>query len=198
LLALTAVRGGEIRGATPEEFEGLGGATPIWRIPPATRMKTAREHVVPLAAQAVQTVLAAQSLLGPRPRLLFPSVRHAHRPMSENAIGYLLNRAGYHGRHVPHGFRAAFSTIMNERYREDRAVIDLMLAHAPRDRVEAAYNRAAHMERRVELAQKWANTLLEGMPDPWELIGLPRRQDSNLSSRSRCATLRRPRHDDGG
>lgn len=27
---------------------------------------------------------------------------------------YLLNRAGYHGHHVPRGFRAAFSTIMNE------------------------------------------------------------------------------------
>lgn len=33
--------------------------------------------------------------------------------MSENALGYLLNRAGYHGRHVPHGFRASFS-IVNE------------------------------------------------------------------------------------
>src|SRR3546814_16346737 len=46
--------------------------------------------------------------------LVFPNNRHPHRPMSENAIGYLLNRAGYHGHHVPHGFRASFSTIMNE------------------------------------------------------------------------------------
>jgi hypothetical protein len=36
------------------------------------------------------------------------------KPISENTIGYLLNRVGYHGHHVPHGFRAAFSTIMNE------------------------------------------------------------------------------------
>lgn len=59
--------------------------------------------------------------------------------MSENAIGYLLNRAGYHGHHVPHGFRAAFSTIMNEWAKEqgrpdDREVIDLMLAHVPATR----------------------------------------------------------------
>ena len=33
--------------------------------------------------------------------LAFPNARHAHRPMSENAIGYLLNRAGYHRRHAP-------------------------------------------------------------------------------------------------
>src|SRR3546814_1224889 len=61
--------------------------------------------------------------------------------MSENAIGYLLNRAGYHGRHVPHGFRAAFSTIMNEwaerqGKKHDRKIIDLMLAHIPKERSE--------------------------------------------------------------
>ena len=78
--------------------------------------------------------------------------------MSENAIGYLLNRAGYHGHHVPHGFRAAFSTIMNELAeregkKHDRMIIDIMLAHVPKDRVEGAYNRAAYMPRRRELAQ---------------------------------------------
>ena len=56
--------------------------------------------------------------------------------MSENAIGYLLDRAGYHRRHVPHGWRATFSTLMNERHRADRQVIDPMLAHAPKDKVE--------------------------------------------------------------
>ena len=54
--------------------------------------------------------------------------------------GDLLNRAGYHGHHVPHGFRAAFPTIMNEwAEREgkehDRKVIDLMLAHVPPETV---------------------------------------------------------------
>src|SRR3546814_3489762 len=73
----------------------------------------------------------------------------------------LLNRAGYHGRHVPHGFRAAFSTIMNEWAKvhgrpDDREVIDLMLAHVPTNKVEGAYNRAAYMERRRELAIIWA------------------------------------------
>ena len=65
--------------------------------------------------------------------------------MSENAIGYLLNRAGYHSRHVPHGWRATFSTIMNERFGDDRHVIDLMLAHAAKDKTEAAYNRPRYV-----------------------------------------------------
>ena len=71
--------------------------------------------------------------------------------------GDLLNRAGYHGHHVPHGFRAAFPTIMNEwAEREgkehDRKVIDLMLAHVPPETVEGACNLAAYMPRRCELA----------------------------------------------
>ena len=101
-----------------------------------------------------------------------------HRPMSENAIGYLRGRAGYHGHHVPHGFRAAFSTIMNEwaeRHGKphDRKVIDVMLAHVPKDKIEGAYNRAAYMPRRRELATIWANMLSEGLPDPVALVDRP-------------------------
>jgi integrase len=173
LLALTVVRPGEIRSARWGEFEGLDGPAPLWRVP-AERMKMGREHLVPLACQAVEVLQAARRLTGRGP-LVFPNARHAHRPMSENAIGYLLNRAGYHGRHVPHGWRATFSTVMNERHRADRRVIDLMLAHAPDDKTEAAYNRASHLERRRELAQLWADMLLEGAAGAAALTEGPRR-----------------------
>jgi integrase len=120
MLALTAVRPRKLRGAEWAEFEDLDGKLPLWRIPSA-RMKgdldrkeeMGGDHLVPLAPQAVAVLRAIWPLTGEGP-LVFPSNRHAHRPVSENAIGYLLNRAGYHGHHVPHGFRAAFSTIMNE------------------------------------------------------------------------------------
>ena len=127
--------------------------------------------------QALAVLRAVWPLTGEGP-LVFPSNRHAHRPMSENAIGYLLNRAGYHGHHVPHGFRAAFSTIMNEwAEREgkehDRKVIDLMLAHVPTGKVEGAYNRAAYMPRRRELAMAWADMLSDGLSAPSVLLDLP-------------------------
>jgi integrase len=168
LLALTVVRPGELRAARWVEFEGLGGAEPLWRVP-AERMKMKREHLVPLSRQAVAVLDAVRPLTGRCP-LVFPSARHAHRPMSENAIGYLLNRAGYHSRHVPHGWRATFSSVMNESHRSDRHVIDLMLAHAPQDKTEAAYNRALHMARRRELAQEWADMLLEGAADLSDVV----------------------------
>lgn len=184
MLALTAARPSELRGAEWAEFEDLDGKLPLWRIP-SVRMKgdldrkeeINGDHLVPLAPQAVSVLRAIWPLTGGGP-LVFPSNRHAHRPMSENAIGYLLNRAGYHGHHVPHGFRAAFSTIMNEwaeRHGDphDRKVIDLMLAHVPKDKVEGAYNRAAYMPRRRELAVIWANMLSEGLPDPVLLVDRP-------------------------
>jgi len=139
----------------------------------------AYEHLVPLSRQAVEALAAIRPLTA-RFNLVFPSARHAHRPMSENAIGYLYNRSGYHGRHVPHGWRAAFSTIMNERAERlgragDRAIIDLMLTHVPTNKVEGAYNRAAYMDRRREIAQEWADLLMEGTPPAEELLKCPRR-----------------------
>lgn len=183
-LALTAVRPSELRGARWDEFENLNGDEPLWRIPTA-RMKgdlarkeeVGGDHLVPLTSQAIAVLKAVWPLTG-EGVLVFPSARHMHQPMSENALGYLLNRAGYHGHHVPHGFRAAFSTIMNEwaeRHGKegDRAIIDLMLAHVPKGKVEGAYNRAAYIPRRRELAQVWAEMLCEGLPAPFVLVQRP-------------------------
>ena len=47
----------------------------------------------------------------------------------------------------------------------DREIIDLMLAHVKGD-VEAAYNRAAYMPRRRQLAQEWAKLLNVDLKDP--------------------------------
>lgn len=194
LLALTAVRPSELRGAEWREFEDLNGKLPLWRIP-AARMKgdldrkdeLNGDHLVPLTPQAVAVLRALYPLTG-NGTMLFPSSRHGQKPMSENAIGYLLNRAGYHGHHVPHGFRAAFSTIMNEwAEREgkehDRRVIDLMLAHIPKEKVEGVYNRAAYMPRRRELATIWADMLSEGLPDPVVLVERPAKETARYTRR---------------
>ncbi|WBO22287.1 tyrosine-type recombinase/integrase [Sphingomonas abietis] len=177
LLALTAVRPGELAGARWAEFSGLDGPAPLWTIP-AERMKGDKdrkseeygEHLVPLSRQAVDVLRVLRPLTG-HLALCFPGERHVHRTISDATLNQLLRRAGYYQRHVPHGFRAAFSTYMNdrpkgERHEGDRAVIDLMLAHVPKDKVEGAYNRAGYMDRRRELAQEWADLLLDGFWPP--------------------------------
>jgi integrase len=182
LLALTVLRPGAFRGTPWSEFAGVEGTDePVWRVP-AARMKLKLEHkddeardfLIPLSRQAVEAVAAARKITG-RGIYVFPNGRHPHKPMSENAISYLINRAGYHHRHVPHGWRSTFSTVMNEKHKADRHIIDLMLAHVPKDKVEGAYNRAAYLQRRRELAQEWADMLLDGLPSADDLLLLPRR-----------------------
>ncbi|MDK1489411.1 integrase arm-type DNA-binding domain-containing protein [Sinorhizobium sp. 7-81] len=179
LLALTALRPGTLIATPWLEFNGV--IDDVWQVP-AARMKlkrkhkaeSARDHLVPLSWQAREVIEALRTITGRGP-LAFPNTRHSHKPMSENAIGYLLNRVGYHHKHVPHGWRSTFSTLMNERDPADKPVVDLMLAHIPKDKVEGAYNRALHLVRRKELAQIWADMLLEGMPPAVALLEGPRR-----------------------
>lgn len=182
LLALTAARPGVIRLAAPEEFEDLDGPAPLWRIP-ADKMKLTRERkrdatfefVIPLSAQAVEVVLAALTLSSPTSTWLFPSVTKRKVPISDSTLSGLYLSSGWRGVHVPHGWRATFSTVMNERAAiedrpGDRAVIDLMLAHV-QEGVEAAYNRALYMPRRRELAQAWADLLMKDMAPARDLLG---------------------------
>lgn len=170
LLALTAARPGMVQMAEAKEFENLDGAEPIWRVP-AAKMKLrlaeseqeAMDFIIPLSTQATALVQAAIRA-AKKNKYLFHSARHSNQPLSENALNVAYRRVlGWEGRHVPHGWRASFSTIMNERALDngqagDRQIIDLMLAHVPSG-VEGRYNRAAYMPRRRQIAQEWADLL---------------------------------------
>lgn len=178
LLALTVVRSTELREMTWDEVDG-----DIWTIP-AARMKrteirkeTNEPHIVPLSKQALETLEVVRQFTGHQ-SFVFLSVSNRSeklKPMSENAMGYLLNRAGYHSRHVPHGFRVSFSTIMNEHFPRENYLFEKMLSHQEKNKVEAAYNRAQHLERRKEYFQFWADLLFEGLVSPAALIPLARR-----------------------
>lgn len=185
LLALTGSRPGPLRSAQAGEFFDLDGAEPRWVVP-AGKMKlglaeseqAAYDFTVPLSRQTVELVKLAIEEADGRP-YLFPGPARAHRPITENTLGKAYRDSpAFSGRHVPHGWRSTFSTIMNERASDldragDRAVIDLMLGHKPSG-VEATYNRAAYMKRRREIAQEWADLLCEGLAPIEDLTAGPR------------------------
>jgi NAD(P)-dependent dehydrogenase (short-subunit alcohol dehydrogenase family) len=86
-------------------------------------------------------------------------------------------------KHVPHGWRSVFATIMNERHPADQQVIDVMLAHAGgKGAVERLYNRSKHFDRARELTNEWADLLLAEAPDPWTLVGLSAPRGDNVVS----------------
>lgn len=170
-LALTAVRLDSVRGMRWGELEDLDGDQPLWRVPPA-RMKLKRAkkdeprfaHLVPLSPPAVAVVREVAQKIGydarfPEGGLVFPG-RAANSSIGEGSIGELYDRAGFKGRHVPHGWRSSFSTILNEQLGDDwRSAIDAVLGHAKSDKVEAAYNRAQLLGRRRDVLDRWGNVL---------------------------------------
>ena len=158
LAPLVFVRPGELRAAQWSEF-ALDGESPEWRIP-AERMKMKEEHIVPLSRQAVAILRELQSTAGRR-TYLFTSLRSWQRPVSDNTLNAALRRLGFSKDEMTaHGFRATASTLLNERGIAPD-LIELQLAHAERNKVRAAYNRAQRLADRRQMMQQWADYLDE-------------------------------------
>lgn len=166
LAPLLFVRPGELRGM---EWSELSLDTAEWRIP-AARMKMRDEHIVPLATQAVAVLRDLHQLTGSR-RFVFPSLRTSDRPMSENTVNAALRRLGYSTDEMTgHGFRALASTRLNELgWPPD--VIERQLAHAERNKVRAAYNRAQYLAERRRMMQAWAD-YLDGLREGAAIVPL--------------------------
>ncbi len=79
--------------------------------------------------------------------------------MSDNTVNAALRRLGYtRDEMTGHGFRSLASTCLNEQgYHPD--LIELQLAHAERNRVRAAYNKAQRLPERRKMMQAWADYL---------------------------------------
>lgn len=150
-LAYTWVRTAELRKMEWSEIDG-----DLWRIP-AEKMKRRRDHVVPLTSQALK-ILETMHARSRGSDYVFAADHRLDRAISENAILYLLHRIGYKGKMTGHGWRSVASTWANERgYSSD--AIERQLAHAPEDKVRAAYNRAEYLPERRQLLQDWGNWL---------------------------------------
>jgi integrase len=153
---LTATRSGEARGMRWDELD-LNAKAPLWRIP-AERMKMANEHLVPLSRQAVAILERMRPLSGDG-ALVFPSPSKPKEPLTANALLMALWRMGYaKGEITMHGFRATFSTTLNE-LGHNPDVIERALAHLPADKVRAAYHRAQYLDERRKLLQAWADMI---------------------------------------
>ena len=98
-MVLTAVRSGEVRGATWGEVEVSRG---VW-IVPAERMKASQEHRVPLSSRALEVLREAEEFADGS-GLVFPSPRS--KPLSDSTLSKLLRELGVQA--VPHGFRSSF------------------------------------------------------------------------------------------
>ncbi len=120
--------------------------------------KTDFHHIVPLSTQALAILEEIRPLTG-NGQYVFPSSRGDGRPMSDNTIRSALQSLGYDSDVMTaHGFRTTASTLLNEQGWSPDA-IERQLAHAPRDSVRAAYNRAQYLDERKRMMQSWGDYL---------------------------------------
>ena len=161
-LALTGVRLAAVRSMRWSEVD-LDAK--LWTVP-AAHMKLSRakkddarfDHFVPLSEAALFVLRGVKPTVTVLDALVFRG--RSGGAIGEGAIRDLYIRAGYAGSHVPHGWRASFSTILNEDMGPEwRFDIDAALAHAGKSKVEAAYNRSVQLHRRRMVMDRWGELL---------------------------------------
>lgn len=143
---LTAARSGEVRGATWSEIDLERG---VWTIP-ASRMKAGKEHRVPLSKAALEVLDALPCIAGSD--LVFQAPRGGQ--LSDMTLSAVMRRMKASA--VPHGFRSTFRDWAAEYTAYPSEVVEMALAHAVSDKVEAAYRRGDLFDKRRRLAEDWA------------------------------------------
>lgn len=146
LQILTATRPSEAVAAKWDEFDFAGK---LWTIP-AERMKAGREHVVPLSPPVVS--LLKELAKDKKSSFVFPSTRAAGSVCTDSVLKLAKTmRPGI----TSHGFRSTFRDWAAERTTEGD-VAEACLAHALRNKTEAAYFRSNLVQKRAKLMAKWA------------------------------------------
>jgi integrase len=150
LQILTAARPNEIAAAMWSEFDLQNG---VWTVP-ALRMKSNREHRVPLSAPAT----ALLNLLPRDSEFVFPSSK-MDAPITTAASLKLMSTM--RPQFVPHGFRSTFRDWAADQTAYPRDVAEAALAHVLKDKTEAAYRRTDLFNKRRRLMDDWAKFLDE-------------------------------------
>jgi integrase len=155
---LTACRTGEVIGARWGEFN-IEDAS--WTVP-AERVKSGRQHRVPLSPAALTII---NSMRGVRATeggdgFVFPGGKRG-RPLSDMALLALLRRMGRSDL-TTHGFRSTFRDWAAEGTNYPREVAEMALGHVVGDKVEAAYRRGDLFQKRRRLMGEWARFCRSG------------------------------------
>ena len=123
-----------------------------WTIP-GERMKAGVAHRIPLSPRCEEILTRAQ-VLSDGSSYVFPGRRRG-RPLSNMTFLMTLRRMRRNDV-TTHGFRSSFRDWAAEQTNVPGAVCEAALAHAVRDKVEAAYFRTDLFERRRTLMHTWA------------------------------------------
>ncbi|CAI3949782.1 tyrosine-type recombinase/integrase [Commensalibacter communis] len=151
-LCLCASRSSEVRFARWEEID-LNEV--IWTIPDQ-RMKTGKEHRVPLSTQAMEVLKKVEALKKNKDSFIFPSIKTG-KGLSDVALSKALHNAANTKEVTIHGLRSTFRDWCGEATNWPRDVAEMALAHTIANKVEAAYRRVDLFAKRRDMMQQWAD-----------------------------------------
>jgi integrase len=118
----------------------------LWTVG-AQRMKSGREHRVPLNPPALNLLKTLQACDGHESGdFIFPGTRGPLSDMSLTAVRRRMQVAA-----TAHGFRSTFLDWAAEFSSHPNEVAEMALAHAVGDKVKAAYRRGDLFDKRVAL-----------------------------------------------
>lgn len=149
LTILTALRTSEVTCARPEEIDFT---KKTWAVP-AERMKAGKEHVVPLSDRAIE-ILQSLDRSG---SFLFPGQRTSNKDKPLSNMAMLTYCQSLRPGITVHGFRSSFRDWAGDRTSYPHDLIETALAHAIKDKTEAAYRRSAALEKRARLMADWSS-----------------------------------------
>ncbi len=186
LVVLTALRSGEVRKARWSwvSFDGVPTLTIPGEVMKGNKAGEVQPHRVPLSAAALEALARAYAEANgttatvaelpilatlARDALIFPSAKRT-TPLSDMALSAVMRRMNADkpedapapwrdadGRvAVPHGFRATFSTWVDDTRPHEREAAEKALAHEVGNKVSAAYRRSDLFDRRQPLMRDWA------------------------------------------
>ena len=128
---------------------------------PASRMKSKREHYIPLTFQMKKVIQRMKEINGHQEYVFYSPRGTKNEFISKASPNTHIKRLGYGGKLTAHGIRATISTAANETLGFSKEIIQRQLAHAIGDETSRSYLHAEFFQERREFLDAWGSALIE-------------------------------------
>ncbi|MEZ9703526.1 tyrosine-type recombinase/integrase [Vibrio breoganii] len=124
------------------------------------KMKTDKEHSVPLSPSVIELLLFLQKFKSCETYVFKGRTKAGHAGIG--SIGSVLRRLGYQGEMTAHGTRCIGSTMLhNERIPTE--LVEATLSHVDKNPIRAAYYRENFFKPRIPVMEMWSEFVDEAL-----------------------------------
>lgn len=179
MIILCATRTAETRLATWREFNLIDR---VWTIP-GHRIKSGREHRIPLTESCMEILREQAAMTKPRPDgYVFPGCTPG-RPLHQMAVLMLLRRMKM-AQFTVHGFRSSFRDYMGDMTDHQESVVEMALAHQVGDETVRAYRRGDAFRKRTIMMADWERYLTSRLTTGKDIAAEPEEAPPGNSRRA--------------